>query len=371
MSEKTEQFKRFTMKIVLLGENISVHIQKWIKAIASYDNVELHVITFDQGVQYSNVKYHYMKKYTKTRIDFFLNAFIVKQYIREINPDLVHAHYATSYGFLGAFSGFRPYIITAWGADIFDSPDSYIMNKILRYSYKRTDVVAVNSGFSQKYLTKYTGKFVHEIPFGVDIQKFAPAANKKNDKVRIGTIRTLSEKYGVEYLIRAFAQVSKKHSNLQLDIVGDGPLKEFLQNLTVELGISDKVIFYGYVNQNAEFDKYISLLSHFDIFAILSILDSETFGVAAVEASACAIPVIATKVGGLPEVIDEEKSGIIVLPKNVEETANAIQRLVEDEHLRLSMGKNGREKVERKYDWKKNVQQMMDLYEQVAKIKSK
>jgi glycosyltransferase involved in cell wall biosynthesis len=359
------------MKIVMLGENISVHIQKWIRAVAAHNNVDLHVITFNQGVQYADVKYHYMKKYTGTRLDFFLNAFKVKSYIREINPDLVHAHYATSYGFLGAFSGFRPYIITAWGADIFDSPDSSIMNKILHYSYKRTDAVAVNSLFSQKYLAQYTGKFVHEIPFGVDIKKFVPSPYKSNDKIRIGTIRTLSEKYGVEYLIRAFALVSEKHSNLQLDIVGDGPLKEFLQNLTVELAVSDKVVFYGYVNQNAEFDKYISLLSNFDVFAILSVLDSETFGVAAVEASACAIPVIATNVGGLPEVIDNESSGILVPSRDVAATAQALQRLVENEHLRLQMGKNGREKVGRKYDWEKNVQQMMDLYEQVSKIKSK
>ncbi len=350
------------MKLCVLGDNSSVHIQKWIKALAEKKELEIHVITFNKGVQFDNVKYHYIKNYSNTRFDFFLNAFRVRKYIHEIAPDLVHAHYATSYGFLGAFSGFRPYIITAWGADIFDSPDSFVMNKILHYSYKRTDAIAVNSLFSQKYLTQYTGKFVHEIPFGVDIQKFAPATNKNNDKIRIGTIRTLSEKYGVEYLIRAFAKVSQKYSNLQLDIVGDGPLKEFLKNLCIELEISDKVVFYGYVNQNAEFDKYISLLSHFDIFAILSVLDSETFGVAAVEASACAIPVIATKVGGLPEVIDNESSGIIVSPRNVEETANALERLISNAELRNEMGKNGRLKVEERYDWKKNVDQMVNLY---------
>lgn len=96
----------------------------------------------------------------------------------------------------------------------------------------------------------------------------------------------------------------------------------------------------------------------------MSILDSETFGVAAVEASACKIPVIATSVGGLPEVIESEKNGIIVPPKNVEATVNALERLITDANLRIEMGENGRKKVEEKYNWSANIDQMIDLYKQ-------
>lgn len=351
------------MKVVLLGENISVHIQKWIKGIASQPGVELHVLSFDHGVKFEGVSYHPLKKITGNKLDYLLNLFRVKRYIRRIKPDLLHAHYATSYGFLGAFSGFHPFVITGWGADIFDSPDNPLMKKLLVYSFRKADGISVLSKITQNEMKKLTDKPVRLIPFGVDIVKFAPQERQADDIIRIGTIRTLTEKYGVEYLIRAFAKVCLAHDNLELNIVGDGPLRQAFEALTHELGIADKVLFHGYVNQNTDFEKYIALLGSFDVFAILSILDSETFGVAAVEASACGIPVIASNVGGLPEVIDNEETGLIVPPKNTEATAAALQRLLSDVDLRLKLGKNGRSKVLKHYDWQQNIFQMIELYQ--------
>ena len=156
-----------------------------------------------------------------------------------------------------------------------------------------------------------------------------------------------------------------------MEIIGDVELRSFLENLTVELGVENKVVFHGYINQNSSFEQYITILQNFDVFAILSILDSETFGVAAVEASACGIPIVATSVGGLPEVIDSEKTGIIVPPKNVQATAIALDRLISDKNLRIEMGKNGRRKVEKNYNWSVNIEQMINLYSQTIEKSKK
>lgn len=352
------------MKICILGENGSVHIQKWIKALSLQTELEIHVITFNRGAKFEGVHYHYLKKITNSKLDYILNLFCVKSLVKSIKPDVVHAHYATSYGLLGAFSGFHPYIITGWGADIFDSPENFWMKKILKFSFNKADAISVLSKITLAKMADLTNKDVSLIPFGVDLKKFSPHKPSERNIIRIGTIRTLTEKYGVEYLIRAFAEVCQKYNNLCLDIVGDGPLREYLTNLTIELNIEDKVVFHGYVNQNTETKKYMALLNNMDIFAILSIIDSETFGVAAVEASACEIPVVATCVGGLTEVIDSEKTGIIVPPKNVEETAAALERLISDESLRIKMGKSGREKVEENYNWENNLNQMINLYKE-------
>lgn len=360
------------MKIVLIGENISVHIQKWIAAISEFKEIDLHVITFNNGIIFPNVTYHFLKKFTGTKLDYFLNAFIVRSYIKKIKPDLLHAHYASSYGFLADFSGFHPYIITGWGADIFDSPKNIIIKKIIIHAFKNADSLSVLSEITKVEMNKLTDKYVHLIPFGVDINKFAPnKSGKSSDVIKIGTIRTLAEKYGVEYLIRAFSILSKKYNNIYLEIVGDGPLKSYLEKLCIELGIEKNVKFYGYINQNDSFEEYINILSSFDIFAILSILDSETFGVAAVEASSCCIPVVATSVGGLTEVIIPNKTGIIVAPKNVEETVIALNNLISDKNLRLELGKNGRKNVEENYNWSRNIQQMIDLYKQTIDLYKK
>lgn len=359
------------MKICLLGENESVHIQKWIRAIAAYEQIDLHVISFDRGVKFDNVTYHPISMTTGTRLDFFINANKVKRLIRKINPDVVHGHYATSYGFLSAHSGFHPLLITGWGADIFDSPKNPLMKRILQRSLKQADALTVLSEITRQEMKKLTDKKVDLIPFGVDLKKFNPKPEKaSNEIIRIGTIRTLTEKYGLEYLIRAFAIIAPKYSNVHLDIVGDGPQRSFLEDLAAELNVKERVTFHGYVNQNSAFAQYIDLLTSFDIFTILSVIDSETFGVAAVEASACKIPVVASNVGGLPEVIDDQETGIIVPPRNAEKTAEALEKLIVDKSLRLEMGENGRKKVEKYYDWKNNVQQMVDLYQKLADEKS-
>ncbi|MEI6488142.1 MAG: glycosyltransferase [Bacteroidota bacterium] len=355
------------MKVVILGDNRSVHIQEWISSVQASNKVELHVITFDNGVKFEGVTYHSLVKFGSSKFNYLLNIFRVKSIVKSINPDLIHAHYATSYGFLARYSGFHPYIITGWGADIFDSPKNIIMKKVLINSFKNADAISVLSEITRSEMKKLTPKYVHLIPFGVDVNKFTPKITKNPNLVRIGTIRTLSEKYGVEFLIRAFEKLSKKHENIQLEIVGDGPLRPYLENLVKEFGLENKVIFHGYINQNSSFDQYIKILSSFEIFAILSILDSETFGVAAVEASACGIPVVATSVGGLPEVVKSEITGIIVPPQDVEATFMALDRLVSNISLRHEMGINGRLNVLKKYNWLENTNQMLDLYSQTIK----
>ncbi|MFM2285786.1 MAG: hypothetical protein RLZZ543_1283, partial [Bacteroidota bacterium] len=100
------------MKIVLLGENGSVHIQKWIRALADSGKLELHVISFERGATFENVHYHFLQRITSTKLDYVLNIGRVRQFIRSIRPDIVHAHYATSYGYMAACSKSTPLIIT-------------------------------------------------------------------------------------------------------------------------------------------------------------------------------------------------------------------------------------------------------------------
>src|SRR5882724_10174703 len=123
------------MRIVLLGNKSSVHIQKWVRAIATQADTELHVISFPGGVEFEKAIYHPLKKYSGNRLDYLLNIPRVKKLIKAISPDIVHAHYATSYGLLAAISGFHPLIITGWGADIFDSPANPLMRSALKYSF--------------------------------------------------------------------------------------------------------------------------------------------------------------------------------------------------------------------------------------------
>ncbi len=354
------------MKICILGNNGSIHIQKWVQALSNRESLEVHVISFDQGTKFENVIYHYLKPYFKNKADYLLNVPLLNKIIKIIKPDILHSHYATSYGFMGALINYHPLIITGWGADIFDSPKYFLMKSILRYSLKKADSITVLTKVTLKEISKCTEKKVELVPFGVDINKFTNQSGLEKSSIdfRIGTIRTLSPKYGIEYLIRAFAILYPKYSNIKLEIVGDGEQRAFLENLSLELNISDRVTFHGFISQTIEFEKYIRILNSFNVFAIPSVMESETFGVAAVEAAACGIPVIATNIGGLPEVVDDNITGLLVPIRDSKQTALAIEKIILDSKFGLTMGLNAQKKVKNYFSWDDNVSKMISIYKE-------
>lgn len=205
-------------------------------------------------------------------------------------------------------------------------------------------------------------------PFGVDLKRFTEKEeNKKNDRIVIGCIKALEQKYGINYLIQAvkllvanlekngLAGVAEK---IRCYIYGDGSQRELLQNMINNLGMRDVIILKGKISH----EKVPFALSEMDIFCVLSELDSESFGVAVVEASAKGIPVVASDVSGFKEVIDDGVTGMIVKRKSPEAAKVALEKLILDSDLRIKMGQAGRNRVEKLYDWEENVSVMVKVY---------
>jgi len=213
---------------------------------------------------------------------------------------------------------------------------------------------------------KYSDRPISITPFGVDCQKFQTLEGRSRGiPIVIGTVKSLEEKYGIEYLIRGFAQVVKKlqsFKRLRLVIAGDGSLKSHLQNLAATLGVESLIEFRGHVSHN----QIPELLNSFTVFAALSIRESESFGVAVLEASACGVPVLVSRVGGLNEVVRNDVTGIIVAPRDVTAIANAILRLLDDPAVCARLGAAGRAFVLENYEWSENAQRMENLYLSVS-----
>ena len=246
----------------------------------------------------------------------------MRKLIFSIEPDILHVHWSTSYGLLAAISGFHPLIISTWGRDIIDSPrESWILKKILQYNLSKADAITATSLMLQKATQEYvqTGQKVHHIPFGIDTEKFILNSKSKNiNTIYIGTVKSLEDKYGISYLIRAFAQVKLQIAHVELIVVGVGSLYDKLVQLAENLGIENSITFTGKV----ENDEVVHYLHKMDIFVVPSISESETFGVSAVEASACSLPVIVSNIGGLPEVVIDGKTGFLVEPENIDEVVD-------------------------------------------------
>jgi glycosyltransferase involved in cell wall biosynthesis len=285
----------------------------------------------------------------------------LKKVLRAFQPDLVHAHYATSYGLLGVRSGFHPLIISVWGSDIFEFPRKSILHRLLVFNnLKNADAIFSTSEIMKREVLNYVNRDVAVTPFGVDTKIFQPlevdSLFSEGTKV-IGVIKSLEPAYAIDVLIKAFVLVKKQFSGeVKLLICGDGTREAELKTIAASTEFSSEIIFAGKISPN-EVPRYHNMI---DIFANISL--QESFGVAVVEAMACEKPVIATAVGGLKEVVEENVTGIFVPPADVEKTADAILTLLRDPEKAKQMGKAGRERVLEKYDWNKNLDTVENLY---------
>jgi len=368
------------MKVLLLADPASSHVIKWangllekgleisIFGLSSYDRLQ-----YNAGVK---IDIFAIPQFIKWQADGSLLKTIyllalphLKKKIRDLKPDIIHAHSASSYGLLGALSGFQPFVISVWGNDVYNFPQkSSFLKKVILYNLKKTDMVFSTSKVMAEETKKYTDKNIQVIPFGIDVEKFLPKKTEnyffENDLV-IGTIKSIEKKYGTENLVRAFKKVKDNHPDipLKLLIVGRGSMTNYIKSLVKDLGIESDVKITGFVS----YDKIPDYHRMLDIYVAVSTEDSESFGVAILEASACENPVIVSDVGGLPEVVDNNITGFVIPHSNVDLLAEKIELLL-DEDLRQKFGKAGRAKVMNHFKWEDNLKQMVNNYNQILNI---
>ncbi len=308
-----------------------------------------------------------LKRLSPRKLKYLEVLSTLRKKIKEFQPDILHAHYASSYGFLGALTGFHPFIISAWGSDVYDFPNiSFLHRSILKYNLSKADYLLSTSNILAQEIKKYTAKLVEIIPFGVDLKLFRKiAVESQNDEFIVGTVKTLAAIYRIDILIKSFKLVADNnpHVNIKLLIIGDGPDRNKLQILVQQLGIENYVQFNGNIENSLLPDYY----NKFSVFVSLS--DYESFGVVAVEAMACECPVIVSDADGFSEVVENNKTGFIVPKRDAIATQLAIQKFLDDDSLRQNMGKKGRERVMRLYDWDMNIGQMLDFYNKAVSEK--
>jgi len=364
------------MKVLLLADPNSVHTIKWAKSLAQ-NNIDVFI--FGMGLfsvkDYDGINNISVRTLNEnvardegvlSKISYLKALPIIKEIIKKNKPDILHAHYVSSYGLLGALSKFHPFILSVWGSDVFDFPNnSFIHKTILKYNLRKADKILSTSEIMAKETQLYTKKSIEITPFGINTDQFTYQQGNDSlfdkDDIVIGTIKSLEPVYGIEYLIKTFKIVSDNNINLPLKllIVGSGSLEKKLKGLVKSLNIEKQTIFTGKI-PHSEVTKYLNMLS---IFVALS--KKESFGVSVIEASACEKPVVVSNVGGLPEVVDNNNTGFVVTPKSEKEAAKMIERLVLDQKLRTKMGKAGRERVKKLYNWDNNVKQMITIYNKI------
>lgn len=205
---------------------------------------------------------------------------------------------------------------------------------------------------------------------GIDCSRFQFKARHPHPdgKVRIATTGRLIEKKGIEYSIRAVAKVA--HQNIEYNIIGDGHLKEHLQQVIWELDVADRVKLLGWKNQQ----EIIEILDNCHMFIAPSVTASDGNQDAPVntlkEAMAMGLPVIGTLHGGIPELVKDGISGFLVPERDADAIAEKLSYLIEHPEIWEQMGLAGRAYVEAHYDTNKLNDELVEIYQQVLKLKS-
>lgn len=353
------------MRIVFLAGGNSIHTIKWVNEMASRGH-DVHLVTMHQGTEEIDEKVKVYKLPFNPPIGYYINLWHFRKLLKVIKPGLLNTHYASGYGTMARLSGFQPNILSVWGSDVFDYPyKSRINMRIIKRNLKVATQIASTSNIMKKQVENIykPKKDIVVTPFGVDCNMFKPmVVEKDKNKIIIGTVKKLAPKYGISTLIRAFALVKKQISeNIELVLVGGGPQEDELKSLVSKLKINHYVRFIGDVPHG----DVAEWLNKFDIYGALSESDSESFGVAIIEASSCGLPVVVSNAGGLPEVVQDGKTGFIVPRNNPKAAAEMFIKLIKDRDLRETMGKAGRKFVLEKYNWDKCADIMEKLYEEV------
>jgi glycosyltransferase involved in cell wall biosynthesis len=285
--------------------------------------------------------------------------------IRKERIQIVHTHlvHASIVGRIAAkLAGVRNIITTRHYA--YYHKEKSLVNWIERKTVVFNNNFIAISNAVREYMVKrekYKPERITVIYNAVDLSllnsKDLEIIPKNNNDLLIGSVGRLHPSKGYDTLLKSMPQVIKEFPSVRLIIIGDGIQRKYLEGLGSDLGISEQVIFLGRRTPA----EVIRFLKNIDLFVLAS--NWEGFGLAVLEAMACARPVVATNVGGIGEIIDAGKTGFLVPPRDPQKLAENIIRLSRDNKLLETLGKTGRQKVEKLFSMHDMIFKLTALYQ--------
>ncbi len=332
------------------------------------------------GAAHDLIHFHEVKMLTYPLFEYppytLALASMICEVARGHSLDLVHMHYAIPHSVsaylareMSKCDRYLPFVTTLHGTDItlVGRDPSYL--PITRFAIEQSDAVTCIS----EYLRDATRdtfhvdcpidviynfidtEFYRRIPNEDARRELAP--NGERIILHVSTFRPIKR---ITDCIEVLARVCRKNPEVKLVMCGDGPERQDAEALAARLGVTDKVSFVGQQPQL----KIREYLSAADVLLLPS--QSESFGLAALEAMACECPVIATRVGGIPEVVDDTEAGYLFEIGDVAGMADAAIRILEDKEERERLGRNGRDAALARFASEKIIPQYEELYRRVT-----
>lgn len=299
------------------------------------------------------------------------------KYLNQSGTTILHAHSSKGalVGRIAAILARTPVVLFTVHNSIFyeEWPQwkKTIFAQVERFLARFTDrIITVSDALKQELIEKESipATQISTIYNGIEVENFTAKVDMLNIRRDlnipelgpvIGTIARLAPQKGVSYFLKAASLLKEYQVNFL--VVGDGPLRDALEQEVTELGLQNRVIFTG------KRDNIAEILSIMDIYVLPSV--TEGLPLTILEAMAAGKPVVATRVGGVPEAIVEGKTGLVVAPRDPEALAVAIAGMLSEREKLIRMGNNGQKHVVEKFTIRHMVDRTMDLYTQLLNKK--
>ncbi|MFP4978843.1 glycosyltransferase family 4 protein [Paenibacillus sp. CN-4] len=223
-----------------------------------------------------------------------------------------------------------------------EGPEHQFLVRVYRELEHQADRLMTVSHAFADYLSSYTERpeRIEIIPNGFDEKRFKPVPHD-NDVPQLVTVCRLVPAKGLDVLLQACGELKHRGLDYVLHIIGDGPSRTELEHLAQSLGIYNETIFYGYTLHPEEFMPF------FDIFVLPS--RAEAFGSVFAEAALSCLALVGTRVGGIPEQIEDGVNGLLVEPEDVTALADALEKVITDPAYRYELSRSAWDKAKREY----------------------
>ncbi|MFK7821701.1 MAG: glycosyltransferase family 4 protein [Planctomycetaceae bacterium] len=306
-------------------------------------------------------------RYLSSGLLLFPRIVLIARQLQQMRVTHIHAHFANNPA-AAAFIIHRltelPYSFTAHGSDL--HRDHHMLKQKVRDAAFVVCISEFNRDWALRRSDISFEDKVKVIHCGVDTQTFKPRTGQPSEFTRVLQIGTLHEVKGQSILLEACAELKRQDVRVDCHFVGSGPDRDLLEQLAKSLEITDRVIFHGYQTPR----DIRSHLANADILACPSVESSdgrrEGIPVVLMEAMASGVPVIASSLSGIPELVDNEVEGLLFKPGSSRELANGLRFLSENPTKAQDFAEAARTKVLQEFDRDQNIEALIDLFEETT-----
>lgn len=294
----------------------------------------------------------------------FGESMVLARELKRRGTEHLHNHFANSAATVGLIAS--RYLGLGWSFTMHGiSETDYPAGLMLGRKIEAADMVACVSWFGRaqgmRLVAPDQWDKMHVVRCGIPFDRLPPRQPQEKDEPTIICVGRLSPEKGQAGLLSAFARLRAARPGLKLRLVGDGPARESLEALASQLDVSDAVTFVGRLPEAETLEE----IARSDLLVLPSFM--EGLPIVLMEAMALGVPVVASRVAGIPELVEDESTGLLFTPSDWDGLTAAIARLLDDEALRTSIADRAKHKVMAEFDVRRSAARLTDLFDRLKK----